>query len=295
MVRHAFDFAKRITAQFIPLWMLMLLTALVSCLPGAQPAAPAPAAAPSEMLLRVSGSGTALPLAQKLAEAYSQAHPGVRFQFDAGTNTGGAIRGVLEGTLDLAVGNRPLSRSEAKEPLVYQPFAWDAVVFAVNLPNPVQGLSAAQIRDIYGGSLTNWQALGGPAEPIIVLDRDEDESARKLVLLPLLGGRSVRARTAILTSAREMVVALENTPNALGYSSLGLLRLMQVQRVRVLALDGVMPSAESLSQGAYPWYLTFGLIYRRDAPPFVRGLVDWAQAPAGRSVLKAYGYAPLEP
>ncbi|MDP9457765.1 MAG: substrate-binding domain-containing protein [Actinomycetota bacterium] len=81
-------------------------------------------------VVRVSGSGTALPLAEKLAEAYGRDHPEVKLRFDAGTNSGGAIEGVLEGTLELAVANRPLSEDEAGEPLDYLPFARDAVAFA---------------------------------------------------------------------------------------------------------------------------------------------------------------------
>ncbi len=44
-----------------------------------------------------------MPALQKLAEVYAQKHPEVQFDFQGGTNSGGAIRGVIEGTLELAV------------------------------------------------------------------------------------------------------------------------------------------------------------------------------------------------
>ena len=242
-------------------------------------------------VVRVSGSGTALPLAEKLAEAYGRDHPEIELRFDAGTNSGGAIKGVLGGTLDLAVANRSLSEDEAGEPLDYRPFARDAVAFATRHEGEVEGLTTDQVRDVYGGELTDWKQLGGSAAPIVVLDRDEDESARKLVLLPLMDGRPVEARTVVLNKASEMLEAMESTPDSLGYSSLGLLQDRKIPEVRVLALDGVVPSPEAIVRKEYPWYLTFGLVHATDAPQAVRDFAGFASGPEGRKLVEKNGYA----
>lgn len=269
--------------------MLLLSLTLASCTP--DPQQTKSSSLPSQATtIRVSGSGTALPLVQKLAEAYTQKHPETQFQFEPGTNSGGAIRGVMNGKLDLAVVNRPLSQIEAKEALDYRPFARDAVAFVAHKPVPVEALSSSQVRDIYSGKLTNWQQLGGKAAPIVVLDRDPDESARKLVLVPFMNGQPVQAQTVVLSKAKEMVQALESTPNAVGYSSLGLLQVIQARQVQVLKLDGTIPSAKSLALGTYPWYLTFGLVRHRNASPAVQSFVDFTIEQEGRQVLEKYGY-----
>ena len=244
-----------------------------------------------EAIIRVSGSGTALPLAENLAEAYAREHPEIDFQFDSGTNSGGAIKGVLGGTLDLAVANRPLSEDEAGESLEYRPFARDAVVFTAHHEGEVDGLTTDQVRDVYGGELTDWEQLGGLAAPIVVLDRDEDESARKLVLLPLMNGRPVEARTTVLNKASEMLEAMESTPDSLGYFSLGLLRKRGAPEVRVLALDGIVPSPEGVVKGEYPWSLTFGLVHADGAPRAVRDFVEFASGPEGRELVENNDYA----
>lgn len=207
-------------------------------------------ASPMPRTIHISGSGTALPLVQKLAEAYSHEHLEARFDFRTGTNSGGAIRGVLDGTLNLAVTNRPLSSAEAQQQLEYVVFAQDAVAFSANLAQPLPGLTVAQLQDIYAGRTTDWAQLGGPAGAIRVLDRDEDESMRQLVLLPLLSGTPVEAKTIVLSSAGGMLTALQNTPNALGYTSLGLFRIQRPKDPQILALDGVMPNAEAVARGA---------------------------------------------
>ncbi len=263
--------------------------ALMACSAGAErePVTPTPA---PETALRISGSGTALPLVQKLAEAYRRDNPAAQFEFPTGTNSGGAIRGVAEGNLEIAVTNRALSEPEAAQALEYHAFANDAVAFVANTAGPLPSLSTAMLQEIYGGRVTNWQQLGGQPAMMIVLDRDADESMRKLVLLRLLNWQTVQAPAVVLTSARDMLSALENTPNAIGYSSLGLLRMQRPKNVQVLALDGVAPSDETLAAGAYPWRMTFGLVDRDDAPPAVHRFIEFVKGPAGSRILAEYGY-----
>ena len=229
------------TIYRLPVLMLVVALAVVGCATAGEQEE-TDAAPSEEVSLRVSGSGTALPLVEKLAEAYSQEHPETGFRFEPGTNSGGAIEGVLAGNLDLAVANRPLTEDEAGEPLEYYPFARDAVVFVAHREEKVEGLSTRQIQDVYSGKLTDWSGLGGSAGEIVVLDRDKDESARKLVLVPFMDGRPVEARTVVLAKAGEMVEAMKATRNSIGYSSLGLLLKEQDPELQILALDGVVPT-----------------------------------------------------
>jgi phosphate transport system substrate-binding protein len=228
---------------------------------------------------------------QRLAAAYGREHASARFAFDAGTNSGGGIRGVVEGTLDLAVANRPLTDAEASEGLDVHPFAEDPVVFATGASNSIQSVSRADVQDVYGGRRTHWEQLGGPPGLILVLDRDPEEPQRGQFLLPLLDNRPVQARTIVLTSVPDMLQTLEATPNSLGYVTLTALRIRQPKDVRVLALDGIMPGRQSLVAGTYPWFLTYSLIARPDAPPAVEHFLEFVRSPEGQQVLAEYDAA----
>ena len=275
---------------FITLLSASAIASACAPLPSAERAAPP--AAPSTRL-RVSGSGTALPAVQKLGEGYEALARGVRLEFPGGANSGGAIRGVLEGALEVAVTNRPLSEAEKREPLVYFPFVRDAVVFAVHRSVPVKSLRTSEIRDLYNGVMTNWRSVGGPDAPVIVLDRDEDESMRKLVFVPLLAGKPVLSAAVTLTSANDMLAAIDTTPNAIGYTSLGLLRLRTPKNIVAVALDDLMPSLASVASGGYPWSLTFGLVIRSDATPSTRAFVEHAVR-STRTVLSPFEYEALD-
>ncbi|WP_019498545.1 substrate-binding domain-containing protein [Pseudanabaena sp. PCC 6802] len=280
----------------LSIFAVFLTWGLVSCTPSpslqtSQQLFDSPSKTSQITVFRVSGSGTAIPIVKKLAEVYTQKHPNSQLQFESGTNSGGAIKGVIQEKLDLAVVNRPLSKAESKEAIVYQPFARDAIAFVAHKPVPTKNFSTTQIQDIYAGKLTNWQQLGGQNAPIIVLDRDPGESARKLGLLPFMQNRPVQVQTIVLSKAKDMVESLDSTPYAFGYSSLGLMQILDPQHVEVLSLDGTLPSVDTVAGGKYPWYLTLGLVHRRNPAPELQSFVNFAVGPEGRQIVEKYGYA----
>lgn len=271
------------------LWATALLAACAA--PAARTATTGPLG--GTVVIRTSGSGSALPLVTVLADAFAASHEGVSFEFRGGTNSGGAISGVVAGTLDLAVVNRVPSDEEMAAPLAYHSFARDAVVFAVRLPNDLKDMSAAQLQSVYGGATTEWQELGILSGPIIVLDRDESESMRKLVLLEIMGDKAVEARSVVLASSGEMTDALSSTPGALGYTSLALLRVLRPENVATLAFDGVVAGADTVASGTYPWSMTFGLAHRDDARASVKEFVAWVQSAAGQRMIESFDALPL--
>ena len=267
----------------------LALAALSACGGGATPV---PSSSTVGTQVRISGSGTALPLVRKLAEEYSRTHPDLRFDFEPGTNSGGAIGGVKNGTLDLAVVNRTLKPAEADGSVLYEAIARDAMAFAVGPEAQISDVSSAQVRSIYGGKVVDWRRLDATAGPLVVLDRDPDESARKLFLLPVLDGQPIGARTTELTKASEMADALAGTPGAFGYTAVGYLKAEGVQGVHPLALDGTAPTADNVTAGTYPWALTLALVHAADDPTALREFVAFAAGSSASAIRKAYGYAP---
>ena len=66
----------------------------------------------------------------------------------------------------------PLSKKEVeqKKLLVY-PIALEPVLIVVNESNPGSDLSAEQVRAIMRGDITNWKAVGGEDEAIVLVTR----------------------------------------------------------------------------------------------------------------------------
>ncbi len=120
----------------------------------------------------VRGSSTLAPLAQRVAEAYMQEHPNSRILIDAGGSARG-YKSVLDGTADIAMTSDGLCTDLVNEcmadlRLKATPLGQVVIKVLVNKSNPVDNLTAQQLRDIFTGRLTSWKDVGGDDQEINV-------------------------------------------------------------------------------------------------------------------------------
>lgn len=69
------------------------------------------------------------------------------------------------------------------------PFATDALVFLVNQSNPVDSLTADQVRDIYTGKITNWSQVGGDDVGIVPFQRNAGAGSQGAMERLVMGGQ----------------------------------------------------------------------------------------------------------
>ena len=96
----------------------------------------------------------------------------------------------------------------------------------------------------------------------------------------------------------DQVASYDNAANALGYTMYYYITNMySAPTIRVLSVDGVAPSTETIATGAYPLCTTYCAVLRKDTPPDhpARRLVAWLLSAEGQWVAVDAGYAPLEP
>lgn len=245
--------------------------------------------AAERMRIEVSGSNTTLPLVKILAGEYPE--KSVEFEFFPGLHSAGGIEGVSTGVLDIGLMSRELTDEERALGLRYTLLSNDGLVIAVHPTVGIDALSSEQVRDIYRGRYANWRELGGPDLPIVILDRNEDESAklvfRRYVLGPSL---EVTVGAAVLSHEPDMIEALSSTPGGIGYFSLGAAVSSNVA-VRVVALDGVVPTVDSVRSGQYRVVRPLGVVTRSDPSEAVERFLRWASGPEGRAVMERSGYA----
>lgn len=253
-------------------------------------------AAKDEARLRVSGSGTCLPLLRILAADVPD--KSVRMVFLPGLHTKGGVRGVTQGSLDVGALSRDLNPDERSADLRVTWLASDGLVVAVNNTVSklgVQSITRQQVRDIYAGKVTDWKQLGASASlPIVVLDRHEDESAKIILRKFILGPAAefkVTADSVNLYYESDMVDALQTTSGAVGYFSLGY-AVSQSVNVTLLPLDGVAPTVANIESGKYTVVRPLGIVTRSAAPAPVRAFIDWITSDEARAIMVSKGYAP---
>lgn len=102
----------------------------------------------------VAGSSSVSPLMEKLAEAYVAINKNADIELQTSDSTAGMV-GAIEGTADIGMASRAMTAAELEQ-LNGIVIAQDGIAVIVNNDNPIDDLTAEQIRDIFIGELTSW-------------------------------------------------------------------------------------------------------------------------------------------
>ena len=97
------------------------------------------------------------PLFEELVEGYNEYNPNAQIEVTETDSTQG-LNAAMQGKCDLAMSSRELESYE-KELLEYEVFAKDGIAVIVNKENPLENLSLEQLKEIFDGSLKNWDEL----------------------------------------------------------------------------------------------------------------------------------------
>jgi len=201
-------------------------------------------------------------------------------------NTVRGYQAVVDGTADILFCAAPSEEqrqyaADRGVELNYVPIGLEAFVFFVNEHNPVTNLTADQVRDIYGGTITNWRDVNGPnrvINPVTRLAGSGSQSAME----NFMGGREI-AKTK---SPFAMV------GGAIGFSFRYYLDgLVGNAGVKMLALNGVSPTPENIKNGSYPAVSEFYAVYRADnGNENVPLLIEWILSEEGQQLIEESGY-----
>ncbi len=260
-------------------------------LPGCAPNPPGPQQTQQEV--KITGSGSTYPAMKALADAYEAKEDTIEIEFLPPSQSENGISGAREGLVDLGSLSRTLKPEEDDGTLVYREVARDALTVATHADvGGVTDLKTEDLKAIYSGETTNWQQLGGPDAKIVVLDRPEDESGKRLLRDHYLGQDLKNAPDAVvLRHESDLIEAVTGTPYSIGAFSLAYAISNQLT-VNRLSLDDVAPSPETVQAGQYPMVRTLGIVSRQSPSEATQSFIDFIFSDAGSQALLKAGFVP---
>ena len=220
------------------------------------------------------------------------------------TNTVYGYKRLIDRECDLLFGARPSQqqvKDAAEQGITFEltQIGSEAFVFFVEKDNPVDNLTADQVRQIYHGTITNWNQVGGPNQKIVAFQRPEGSGSQTMMLY-FMGDLSLKEPKSYETfSAMDGIVShvanYNNEDGALGYSFRYFIEeLMEEENVKLLSIDGVQPTVENIRNGSYPLVTPLYCVTRaNDANPSVRKVLDFLLSPDGQYIIEKTGYAGL--
>ena len=250
------------------------------------PAAPTPA--PLSGTFTASGGGGALPAVQALTARFKELHPDVNWIVsESGSNS--AIKLVLSSTVDVGFVSRALTDAEKQE-VTGIPIGFSGTAVVVNAANPVTNLSKEQLRQIYAGEVTSWLDLGGTEPTIRAYIREPNAATRQTFEAFVFGGSVPTYGKNVIqqTEVEAMLTAVNSFRGAVGIASAGT-RTASDSRVKMIKIDGVAATQESIASGAYKIVRPLAVIYSNTAElkPAIRAFFEFVKSAEGQRIAAA--------
>jgi len=238
------------------------------------------------------GTGDSQELLRTLGGAFEKANPGVAVVVPDSVGSDGGVKAAAAGECDFGRVARVLKDQEKELNLTFKVFAFSPVVFVVDPATAVENLSSKQIVDIFSGKVAAWAEVGGKGGKIVVVNREAKDSSRGELNKHIEGFKALEnpvGATAVKTP--EAVELLTKNPLAIGYLPAAMTKGL---KLKVVKINGVLPTAANVVQGAYSIAAPFGLVWKGELKPAAGRFYQFIKGPEGKRIIIEHGVVPAD-
>jgi len=176
----------------------------------------------------------------------------------------------------------------------------EAFVFFVNKENIVDNLTVEEIQGIYSGNIKNWKKLGGNNQRIRPFQRPDNSGSQTMLIrimrnVPLMKPKRENV-SEDMRGIINQVAVYRNFSNAIGYSFLQYsTKLEGNDNIKILSVNGIYPSGESIQDDSYPFSASFYAIYieKEDKNENIEPFINWILSSQGQLLVSKTGYIPV--
>ncbi len=254
--------------------LAVLLVLLAACRSGT------PAPTPTPEILRLQATSDYLPLLTLLANAYSARTPAVQVDLQSRGESAG-INAVRLGQADIGLTAWP--PDPLPDGLTLVPLLDDALAVIVHPDNTIDGLTMAELQDIFSGREVNWLAFDGPGRAIQVVVREDGSGDRLAFDTLAMAGRRVTPAAVVMFSAGQVGAYVARQPGAVGYVPA---RLVPAGTV-IVPLEGMVPD-DTLAEGRYPLTRTVSLVVPQNRGPRLEEFLRFVQGEEGQKIIATW-------
>ena len=220
-----------------------------------------------------------------LSESFMAQNSGVTVNYNP-TGSGSGITAVQGGTCDIGLSSRALKDEEKSAGLKETVLAYDGIAIIVHPDNPVSDLSVEQLAKLYTGEITNWKDVGGNDAEAVLIGREAASGTRD-GFESITGTKDKCQYRQELTSTGDVITAVSQNPDAIGYASLASVK----DSVKALNVDGVTPSEATVKDGSYKVQRPFVLVTMegKELSPAAQAFFDYAISSDAASIIAKAG------
>lgn len=243
------------------------------------------------------GKSLRLSTSSQVAEAYGKAvvtefekMTGIRTQTYVGP-TETALKRLLTGASDIATIDRPLPEDAKQKGFIQIPFCRDDLAIITNPQwseteaSNVDNLTDKQVRAIFSGRITNWKALGGPDQRIIVFIPGENTGAYQNFKAAAMGLNEMKYHF-IAYDSTIAIEAVKHIHGAISFVAQG--AIADVDAIKVININDMSPRDKD-----YPFYQTFSFVTKGAPAGNAKTAINFGLSDWGIKIMRERGMTPI--
>ncbi len=196
------------------------------------------------------------------------------------------VNRLMNSFCDIASTARRLHYSHKEMGYVETPCCRDPLAVITNAKSNISTLSKKQLREIFGGDITNWNQLMGPDQPIILVIPGKDTGAYKNFRRFAMRHKDIRYD--FMTYKSTMVMkAVECFPGAISFITKG--AVLKHKAIKVIKIDGISPSHKD-----YPLSQVFSFITKGKPVGPAKAFINFVMSSKGKEIIKRRGMFPIQ-
>lgn len=187
--------------------------------------------------------------------------------------------------------------------LKFVPIANEALVFFTDKDNKASNITTEQIKKIYvENAVTSWQELGGDDIKMAAYCRNNDSGSHAQMEKFILDGSDINEGISKERTSYMMASILTDVDDynknhsdsiAMGYSLYYYYNSAQwvlgPVDLKLLSIDGIQPTDESIGSGIYPYTTNYYAVVREEENPKVDKFIELMQSEFGDEVIQRSG------
>jgi phosphate transport system substrate-binding protein len=232
--------------------------------------------------MRLVAADSCGPLAEELAAAYQDSRPWATVHVQV-FNSSVSEQTLRAGEADLALLSR-VQETSYEEPLWHQIFARDGIAVITHPTMPFDVTGFAHLQDIFRGRIQEW---GGTV--LVAVSREDGSGTRSTFDEAVLGIHKVTHTAIVVASSEAVIEYVARTPGAIGYVSTLRLTESVAASVRVLPVEGILPTLDAISDWSYPLSRPLYLAGISEPTGEAREFAQWVLGPQGQAITRKYG------
>ncbi|MEF8878960.1 MAG: phosphate ABC transporter substrate-binding protein, partial [Candidatus Thermoplasmatota archaeon] len=197
------------------------------------------------------------------------------------------IKSVANGEADIGDASREVKPSEKQQysnvNFVDHKVALDgvAVIVSKDIYNSgVTDLTLEQIKEIYNGTISNWNKVGGPNKEIFINEREEGSGTRDTFMEFVDLEETKADKSSSSNSAVKQ--AVKGSDKAIGYVGFG----YADSSTPAVAINGVEPTSENIKSEDYPISRSLHMYTKGEPKGAVKEFIDFVLSEEGQQIVE---------